>query len=170
MLVGCTEAQGKVCFIDGWLHVGASVHEGIREVVGGQCGIAPCPGVLVLHVRCDETRTGRVVVQDALETLVKLGFVGFGLIGSEERTGRDCARATLELAQGADAVVEELKDLNELVCCYLGEPVIVNKEVVLCMTERVSEQVARQVKHLDGPEDQGLVGPVALLEVRPHGH
>ena len=31
------------------------------------------------------------------------------------------------------------------------------------------EEDAQLVEHLDGPEDEGLVRSVALLEVRPHG-
>ena len=96
-MVSHAEVQGGAGLIDGRHHVGARVNEGAGKVISCGCGIAGLPGALALGVRCDETRTGRVVVQDALETLVKLGFVGFGLIGSEERTGRDCAVPHLNL-------------------------------------------------------------------------
>jgi hypothetical protein len=48
------------------------------------------------------------------------------------------------------------------------EPVIGNEEGVLCVTKQVSEEDAQLVEHLDGPENEGLVGLVGLLEVRPH--
>ena len=43
------------------------------------------------------------------------------------------------------------------------------EECVLGMVQRVHEEDAQLVKHLDGPKDKGFVRAVALLELRPHG-
>jgi hypothetical protein len=105
----------------------------------------------------------------ALGGLVELRIGGLGLVGLENWTGWDGASAALELVQHADTVVQQLKDLDELVRCNFGKPIIGYEEGVLHMAKRVGEKDAQLVDHLDRPEHQGLVGLVALLEVRPHG-
>jgi hypothetical protein len=87
----------------------------------------------------------------------------------EEQAGRDRARAILELVQSADAVVKKLKGLDELVVGNLVKPVVGEEVGILCVVKRVSEEDTQLIEHLDGPEDEWLVGLVALLEVRPHG-
>ena len=71
--------------------------------------------------------------------------------------------------QIADAVIKELKGLNELVRGNLVEPVVGKEECILHVAKRVSEEDTQLIEHLDGPEDEWLVGPVAHIEVRPHG-
>jgi F420-0:gamma-glutamyl ligase len=105
----------------------------------------------------------------ALGGLVELCLGSLGFFCLEERAGCDGARATLELAQQADAVVKELKGFSKLVRGDLGEPVIGDEEGVLWETMGVSEQDAQLVEHLHCPENEGLVGSVALLEVGHNG-
>ena len=103
-----------------------------------------------------------------LGTLVGLCLGRFCLVSKKERAGWDGAGAALELSKRADAVIEEFKGLDKLVGRDLGDPVVCDKEGVLRVAKRMSEEDGKLVGHLYHPEDQRLVGSVALLETRSH--
>ena len=119
------------------VHVGAGVHEHAVEVVTGRGDVAGLQTALALSVGRDEARTMRVVAGGALGGLVVLRLGGFSFVGLEEGTRRDGSRATLKLAEGTHAVVEELEGLNELVRGDLGESVAGDEEGG-CSTGRAS--------------------------------
>ena len=159
----------SVSLIDQGHHVGSCVGKSPGKVVCGWFSIIGLPGALALGVGGDKASTRCAGASEALGCLVELGRCGPGLIGLEEGARGYGPGATFKLAESADAVVEELKGLMELVGGNLVEPVIAKVEGVLHVAQWVHEQDAQLVKYLDGPEDQWFVGAVALLEVCVHG-
>ena len=168
-LTGGANAQGRVGLVDGRHHVGAGVDKGAAEVIGrGRRGVERLGSLLVLGVVGTKTGAKRIGPCGVLGTLVGLRLGRLCLVSKKEWSGWYGSCAGLELAECASAVVEEFKSLDELVGHNLGKPVVGDKEGILHVAKRVSEEDGELVDHLYRPEDQRLVGPVALLETRSH--
>ena len=115
--------------------------------------IARPPSALVYGVQGNKAHTGGISFRSPLGNLVKLELCRLGLLRLEELVGGDCAGAAFEFAEGAEAIIKELKGLVELVGGNLMKSFIGKEEGVLCVLKWVGEENTQLVKHLNGPEN-----------------